>query len=477
VEANVPGHDDLADAPYYVMPWAERTLASAKDLRGNVQRVLEIGARIADALAVAHENGIIHRDVKPANVLLDDEGMPVLADFGICYVQTDDQDRRLTRTLGETVGSDDYVAPELRGGRLDEVDGRVDIYSLGKTLYSALAGGSVFPLERWDDSRYDLRGAGSTPVLDHFYGLLPVMVATDRENRYRSMEECRAQLDRAATAVRSGTPYTEGIYSTQAAGAAVPATLGSEVELPHPLSAPAAVAALKRYLTRDGDLVTVHDLVLGEAHFVRSGAMNDKLRLEQTDPTEDAIRAHVSALENRAAALIALMATGCHWGRGAHERIWPKALGRAADLRDAVLSERTQSGRTDNWAWNNLRYYPATLALYAGGIASMAAGHWRILVALLMQPIRRFDPQPAIIELNSQAIMDAAVQREALGNVNVLTPLSERIFRVLRTPLRDLFADEAAYEPMFDQFEYLIAMVVADVRLQADPATRAQRCR
>jgi serine/threonine-protein kinase len=169
VDACVPEGEALDEVPFYVMPWAERTLARAKDYAGNVQRVLEVGVAIAGALAAAHAAGIVHRDVKPANILLTDDGVPWLADFGICYLQTDDEDRRVTFTLGNTVGSRDYVAPELRGGRLDDVDGRVDVYSLGKTLHAALAGGDPFPLERLDDPRY------GPPRLDRRPGGRPLL--------------------------------------------------------------------------------------------------------------------------------------------------------------------------------------------------------------------------------------------------------------------------------------------------------------
>ncbi|HWW83074.1 MAG TPA: serine/threonine-protein kinase [Vicinamibacterales bacterium] len=211
----IPTSDDGTD-PYYVMPWADATLFRSRSVKGNVQRALEIGADIANALVHAHKAGYLHRDIKPQNVLLFDvEGkdVPALADFGISLFLADEEGRRLTNTAGETVGSNHYVAPELRGGRYDDVDGRADIYSLGKTLFAAVWGDDPFPLEEIDHPAFDLRKDGSTLALDHFYGLLRCMVVRERERRYHTMEEAEKQIRRALDAVRTGRPYVEGMYS------------------------------------------------------------------------------------------------------------------------------------------------------------------------------------------------------------------------------------------------------------------------
>lgn len=100
---------------------------------------LEIAAGIGDCLAFVHEQGIVHRDVKPANILFRQDGTPVLTDFGIA---TDVKlDARLT-TCGATVGSPCYVSPEQAQGI--DTDGRTDIYSLGIVLYEMLVGEPPF---------------------------------------------------------------------------------------------------------------------------------------------------------------------------------------------------------------------------------------------------------------------------------------------------------------------------------------------
>lgn len=199
--------------PFYVMPWADSTLAKARDLRGDLERVLVLVVEVARALETAHDNGIIHRDIKPENILLiGDERNAALADFGICYVEVDDAER-VTGTEAATLGSDDYVAPELLGGgRKASVDARADIYSLGKTLYAAVAGMRPFPLWHHDTAAADLALRFGDNRLHHLHGLLRRMVTELPDRRFASMRECRTELERALQNVRQGIAYEPGMY-------------------------------------------------------------------------------------------------------------------------------------------------------------------------------------------------------------------------------------------------------------------------
>lgn len=98
--------------------------------------VAEIGVQIADGLAYAHGNGVLHRDVKPANILIDENGVAQLTDFGLARNTRDDP--TMTQALS---GSPRYMAPERFEGQSDE---RSDVYGVGLTLYEMLAGTPAF---------------------------------------------------------------------------------------------------------------------------------------------------------------------------------------------------------------------------------------------------------------------------------------------------------------------------------------------
>jgi len=102
----------------------------------------EVVLSVLSALQYAHERGVVHRDVKPHNVLVDQEGKPKLTDFGIARVLSSDEG--LTRT-GAAIGTPAYMAPEQRGNA-SQVDGRADIFSSGATLYTLLTGKEPFDI-------------------------------------------------------------------------------------------------------------------------------------------------------------------------------------------------------------------------------------------------------------------------------------------------------------------------------------------
>lgn len=132
-------------------PWLAMEYCSGGSLASKVAAhgplpvadVITIGARLCSALSAAHEAGILHRDVKPANVLLTSYGEPALADFGIASVFTaDDTGSIATETAAYTVV---HAAPEILEGKAGSP--AADIYSLGSTLYTLLAGRAPFAKE------------------------------------------------------------------------------------------------------------------------------------------------------------------------------------------------------------------------------------------------------------------------------------------------------------------------------------------
>ncbi|MFI6275324.1 protein kinase [Streptomyces sp. NPDC050988] len=127
---------ELVDGPSLDDVLRERGTLDAREVAG-------IGAKVMDALSAAHRVGVLHRDVKPGNILLDRSGRVVLTDFGIATMDDpgDGSATHLTRS-GELVGSLDYLAPERAQGH--EPGPASDIWALGATLYAAVEGASPF---------------------------------------------------------------------------------------------------------------------------------------------------------------------------------------------------------------------------------------------------------------------------------------------------------------------------------------------
>ncbi|MEU0161320.1 protein kinase [Streptomyces sp. NPDC006261] len=127
--------------PWIVMQYVDGpSLADATKEKGDIapREAARIGLHVLSALRAAHSAGVLHRDVKPGNVLLARDGQVLLTDFGIAAIEGDST---ITRT-GELVGSIDYLAPErVRGGDPGPAS---DLWSLGATLYTAVEGRSPF---------------------------------------------------------------------------------------------------------------------------------------------------------------------------------------------------------------------------------------------------------------------------------------------------------------------------------------------
>lgn len=124
---------------YYTLPYLPNGDLTARKDGGDQRRIIGILRCLAQALGYAHEHGIVHRDVKPENVLFDKLDRPLLTDFGIALARHSDV--RVTRE-GATLGSTGYMSPEQARGQA--LDGRSDLYSLGVMAYELLTGDLPF---------------------------------------------------------------------------------------------------------------------------------------------------------------------------------------------------------------------------------------------------------------------------------------------------------------------------------------------
>ena len=134
----------LGNAPYITMEFLdEKSLADAIAAHEKLplKRIVSIGIQLARALDIAHRRGIVHRDVKPGNILLMEKGETVkITDFGIAHLERA-EDLQKTHA-GTVLGTPRYMAPEQATGRA--VDGRADLFSLGVILYELLTGKKAF---------------------------------------------------------------------------------------------------------------------------------------------------------------------------------------------------------------------------------------------------------------------------------------------------------------------------------------------
>ncbi|MGW1913772.1 protein kinase domain-containing protein [Streptomyces sp. NPDC002076] len=167
-----------------------------------------IGAAVTDALAAAHRAGVLHRDVKPGNILLDRSGRVVLTDFGIATMDDpgDGSATRLTRS-GELVGSLDYLAPERAQGV--EPGPPADVWAVGATLYAAVEGASPF---RRTSTYSTLTAIVSEPLPEPRRAgpLAPVLrrLMDKRPDARPDAEEAREALREAARARTPDVPTT-----------------------------------------------------------------------------------------------------------------------------------------------------------------------------------------------------------------------------------------------------------------------------
>ncbi|MGE0352796.1 MAG: protein kinase [Gemmatimonadales bacterium] len=129
---------------YFVMPFVEGESLEARLKREHflpVEEAVRIAGEVADALDYAHRQSVIHRDIKPGNILLE-SGHAVVADFGIARAVSEAGGERIT-SAGIAMGTPSYMSPEQAAGEMD-LDGRTDLYSLGCVLYEMLAGEPPF---------------------------------------------------------------------------------------------------------------------------------------------------------------------------------------------------------------------------------------------------------------------------------------------------------------------------------------------
>ena len=204
---NIVGVYDWGEANgtyFIVMEYVEgESLAELIQREGRLHpdRAAEVASDIAAALGFAHRNGgVIHRDVKPGNVLITGEGAVKVADFGIARAMTDSSDQNLTKT-GSVMGTATYFSPEQARGQ--GVDPRSDVYSLGCVIYEMVTGRPPFQGENAVAIAYKhVQEAPVSPrmvdpaIPDTLEAITLKCLAKNPTNRYPSAQDLRADLTR-----------------------------------------------------------------------------------------------------------------------------------------------------------------------------------------------------------------------------------------------------------------------------------------
>src|SRR3954463_10061409 len=163
-----------SNTPYIVMEFLRGTPLSGR-MGGSsplsLDDKLNIVAQLCDGLAYAHEQGVVHRDVKPDNVFVLEDGSVKLLDFGIAKLTSSN----LTRQ-GDVLGSASYMSPEQVGGS-DSVDGRADVFSTGVMLYELLTGHKPFEAEAPTAVILKILKDDPTPIDTYVKGMHPQLAA------------------------------------------------------------------------------------------------------------------------------------------------------------------------------------------------------------------------------------------------------------------------------------------------------------
>jgi len=209
--------DEVDGHPFIVMELLKGRSLRDRIVSGplKVHQLVDIGIEIADALQAAHSEGIIHRDITPANVFITDQGHVKLLDFGLAKLATLSADPTTSvdtthRTaVGITLGTVAYMSPEQATG--EELDARTDLFSTGVVLYECATGRHPFPGKSSTVilaailNRPPVPAMALNPELPvHLQEVLNNCLEKDRELRYQSAGDLRADLRRVRRELESG---------------------------------------------------------------------------------------------------------------------------------------------------------------------------------------------------------------------------------------------------------------------------------
>ncbi|MEY3143050.1 MAG: hypothetical protein RLY21_1543 [Planctomycetota bacterium] len=196
-------------------PWFAMELVDGERLDEYVRRlaldaraIAALLQRVADAIAYAHRRGVIHRDLKPGNILVDRDGVPRVLDFGLARAEVPGEQSDLgsgTTLAGEFLGTFAYAAPEQLAGDPTAIDSRCDLYALGVVFYECLTGRrpfdgakSIGELVMQKTMRTPERPSAVVPGIDRDFDVIALrLLASDPAQRYETADALAEDLARA----------------------------------------------------------------------------------------------------------------------------------------------------------------------------------------------------------------------------------------------------------------------------------------
>lgn len=196
--------------PYFAMEFirGETLRKYVRDRRLTTARRLELMVKVCEAVHHAHQRGLIHRDLKPGNIVVDETGQPKILDFGVARVTDSDMEATRQTDLGQLVGTLAYMSPEQVLADPGELDIRSDVYALGVILYELLAGHLPYDIShaRIHEAIETIRKtdpASLSSIQRIYRGDIETIVAKalekDKERRYGSAAELAEDIQRHLT--------------------------------------------------------------------------------------------------------------------------------------------------------------------------------------------------------------------------------------------------------------------------------------
>ena len=417
--------DREGSQPFYTM-----ALMRGGDLKARIRAQPEgmppeeargIALALARALAYAHGRGFVHRDVKPENVLFDEDGVPQLTDFGIARAMS--SGTRMTAT-GMSIGSPHYMSPEQARGQA--VDGRSDLYSLGVVLYEMLTGEVPFDAADTFAVAYSHINDPVPELPGHLAGWQPLLerlLAKSPDNRYGRAGELAEALASDSLPQASGTrrqafdavpkaPATRVMATARdvgpAAGAKEPGPRPAEAEPPsRGLLAVAVGGALALAVIGILYVTSREDpgrLSSGDSGGGATARTERSPNSSSPAGSEDRNRRD-AATETPVLRLAALEEQALGLDRGAREEVQAGLIASGFDpgAPDGVFSARTRAALRE---WHAVRGKPVTGYLDAEGAAVLRAAA-EAEAQRLEAATRRVE------EARRQAELEAAARREA----------------------------------------------------------------